>query len=106
MTETYRNNGTVCCALIPWKLESGKTGLVMVRRGLPEGYGELALPGGFQEYGENMLLTVAREVYEETGLKLYPSGFRCVNARTDEYNHNVIFFKYVDPIDQTVKFVH
>jgi ADP-ribose pyrophosphatase YjhB (NUDIX family) len=43
-------------------------GLLMIRRALPDGYGNLALPGGFQARNETWQQTGVRKVYEETEL--------------------------------------
>lgn len=89
----FINCGTVCCVLLPCD-----GGLILIRRGdrSMEGYGELALPGGFQEgrISEPVRLTAAREVKEETGLVINPALLSVVNVETDEYRHNVIFFEY------------
>lgn len=98
----YKNNPTVCCVLIPWE----NNDLVLIRRGLPDGYGKLALPGGFQNFGETMIETAVREVKEETGIDLSPDELRVVSAKTDEYGHNVIFFHYMGGVDYQKAFTH
>ncbi len=93
-TPQFSNYGTVCCVLVPCE-----EGLVLIRRGKKgdEGYGQLALPGGFQEgdkkEGQTLQEVAVRELEEETGLQYEPSQLRLVNAVTDEYHHNVIFFE-------------
>lgn len=45
-------------------------GVVLIRRNLADGFGGLALPGGYQSNGEDWKETAVREVKEETGLKI------------------------------------
>lgn len=85
----YTNLPTVCCVLIPWNER-----LILVRRGLPDGYGQLALPGGFQEGAKKHTLreTAVKEVFEETGLEIEQKDLNVIEATTDELGHNLIFF--------------
>lgn len=66
--ERYDNPPTVAVLLV-----ETKSGLVVIRRGLKDGFGKLALPGGFHVKGETWQEAAAREVLEETGLALDPS---------------------------------
>jgi 8-oxo-dGTP pyrophosphatase MutT (NUDIX family) len=43
-------------------------GVLAVRRSLPPGLGQLALPGGFIDWGESWQQAAVRELREETGL--------------------------------------
>jgi 8-oxo-dGTP diphosphatase len=65
---TWRNPLPVALVLLPVDDEAGRRGLVVVRRGIEPGYGELALPGGFIEVGESWREAAVRELREETGL--------------------------------------
>lgn len=49
-------------------------GLLMIRRGVADGHGELALPGGYQKRGETWQEAGAREVCEETGVCIDAEG--------------------------------
>ncbi len=68
---TYRNPLPVAVALVPVD-----GGLLVVRRGIEPGRGRLALPGGYINYGESWQAACAREVQEETGLRLDPERIR------------------------------
>jgi ADP-ribose pyrophosphatase YjhB (NUDIX family) len=54
----------------------------VVRRGIEPGRGKLALPGGYIEYGETWQAACAREVYEETGVRLDPERIREIAVRS------------------------
>lgn len=58
-------------------------GLLVVRRNIEPRKGLLALPGGFIDLGESWQQAGAREVFEETGLKIDPAeitDFRVLSA--------------------------
>jgi ADP-ribose pyrophosphatase YjhB (NUDIX family) len=55
-------------------------GLLCVRRTIPPGLGELALPGGFLEVGETWQEGCARELREETGIFINPDEVRLFRA--------------------------
>lgn len=48
--------------------------LLMIRRGRPPRMGDWSLPGGAQHVGETVFETAVREVMEETGLTVRPTG--------------------------------
>jgi ADP-ribose pyrophosphatase YjhB (NUDIX family) len=72
---TYRNPLPVAVVLLPVD-----HGLLVVRRSIPPRVGELALPGGFVNYGESWQEAGAREVAEETGLQIDPAQLRIFDA--------------------------
>jgi ADP-ribose pyrophosphatase YjhB (NUDIX family) len=61
-------------------LRRGPAGLevLLIRRGKPPRAGEWSIPGGRQEWGETVQETAAREVMEETGVKV--SGLRLLDV--------------------------
>lgn len=66
---TYQNPLPVAVVLVPVD-----GGLLCVRRGIEPGKGKLALPGGFIEVGESWQAAGAREVWEETGVRVDPAA--------------------------------
>lgn len=75
--EHFKNPTPVCVVLLPVD-----DGLLVVRRAIPPGKGELALPGGFVNWGETWQQAGAREVREETGLVLDPAELTLVAAES------------------------
>ena len=67
---TYRNPIPVMVVLLPVD-----DGLLTVRRGIPPKEGELALPGGFLDFGESWQEGASRELEEETGIQIAPEDF-------------------------------
>lgn len=65
---TWRNPLPVALILLPVDTPDGGHGLVVVRRAIEPGRGELGLPGGFIELGETWQEAGVRELREETGL--------------------------------------
>lgn len=64
----WRNPLPVAVAIQPVLTDSAGTGVVVVRRDIEPARGQLALPGGFIEYGEDWRAGLVRELAEETGL--------------------------------------
>ncbi|QIG71484.1 putative bifunctional NMN adenylyltransferase/NUDIX hydrolase protein [Rhizobium phage RHph_TM40] len=92
--DKYFNLGTVCVALLPVE-----DGLLLIRRnrqGDP-GFGMLALPGGFQKgsKAQNMYDAVVEEVLEETRIQTKRDDYILMDGDTDEYEHNVLFFRHI-----------
>src|SRR5262245_51757839 len=47
-------------------------GLLVIRRGIEPQLGQLALPGGYIDFGESWQQACARELHEETGIVISP----------------------------------
>lgn len=66
--------------------------LMGLRRG-SHGAGTWSFPGGHQEFGEDPSETAAREVWEETGLKIHPDDMRRLDWTNDHFED--IFQHYI-----------
>lgn len=58
-------------------------GVLVIRRGIEPKKGQLALPGGFIDVGESWQSACARELHEETGVRIDPDAvteFRVMSA--------------------------
>lgn len=100
----YRNPINVGVAIVPVHDENGECiGILGVRRGNPNdpGIGKLALPGGFQEWGEDILLTARRETLEETGLDL-PGAGQIVHTQIVADGGQQLVFVKMPPIDMAM----
>lgn len=47
-------------------------GIILVRRNIEPHVGKLALPGGYVDFGETWQQACARELFEETGVRINP----------------------------------
>lgn len=94
--EVWQNQPTVVVTIV-----TTKDGLLMVRRGLKDGYGKLALPGGFQVVGETWQQAAAKEVLEETGLVINPDLLieRKVDTVGPNKDINLLFCEYPEVVD-------
>ncbi|MGW6919440.1 NUDIX domain-containing protein [Kitasatospora sp. NPDC054939] len=80
---SYRNPLPVVVALLPVDLPGGDRRLVVIRRTIEPGYGELALPGGYVDYGESWQQACVRELREETGIPADPADVTLVSTASD-----------------------
>jgi len=79
---TWTNPLPVAVVLLPVRYADGRTGIVVVRRDIEPGRGELALPGGFIETGESWRDAAVRELEEETGLAAGPDEVRLFDVHS------------------------
>jgi ADP-ribose pyrophosphatase YjhB (NUDIX family) len=82
---SFRNPIPVAVVLVPVVSGPREPGVLVVRRAIPPRIGELALPGGYVNYGETWQAAGAREVFEETGLAIDPAELRefCLRSAPD-----------------------
>jgi ADP-ribose pyrophosphatase YjhB (NUDIX family) len=70
---TWHNPLPVAVVLLPVETGDDDRGLVVVRRAIEPGRGQLGLPGGFMEVGESWQEAAVRELREETGIDADPA---------------------------------
>ncbi|MBT1154442.1 NUDIX domain-containing protein [Aminobacter anthyllidis] len=91
----FDNTPTVVIVLVP--LENSRR-LLAVLRGNNPGRGLVGLPGGYQMRGESWQEAGAREVFEETGYRIYPGSLKQIGpVVTDEYGNNLIIAQHSSP---------
>lgn len=79
---SYRNPVPVAVLLLPVD-----DGLLCIRRAIEPGKGKLALPGGFIDLNETWQEAAARELLEETGIRINPEEvkeFRVLSSRAGD----------------------
>ncbi|UVF22506.1 NUDIX domain-containing protein (plasmid) [Microvirga terrae] len=98
----YDNTPTVVVVLVPLR-----GGLLMVRRALAgEGYGKLALPGGYQMLGQTWQEAGAQEVLEETGVIVSPEALQIVDVETTPDRRQNLLFCQSPLVEHEGGFVH
>ncbi|GAA2151493.1 NUDIX domain-containing protein [Kitasatospora kazusensis] len=80
---SYRNPLPVVVVLLPVDVPDGDRQLVVIRRTIEPGYGELAFPGGYIDYGESWQQAAVRELREETGIHADPADITLVSTASD-----------------------
>ncbi|MCX5214062.1 adenylosuccinate synthetase [Kitasatospora sp. NBC_00240] len=80
---SYRNPLPVVVTLLPVDLPGGERQLVVIRRTIEPGYGRLAFPGGYIDYGESWQQACVRELREETGIEAEASDIILVSTDSD-----------------------
>lgn len=93
---TWLNPLPVALVMMPVLEADGRTGLLMVRRGIEPQAGLLGLPGGFIEEGESWQEGAARELREETGLVADPSEVELADVLSAP-RHVILIFGNVKP---------
>lgn len=82
-------------------------GLVMIRRALKgEGFGKLAIPGGYQIVGQTWQEAGADELQQETGVVVDPADLRFVDIKTTPDKTKNLLFCEAPPLTQTPTFTH
>jgi ADP-ribose pyrophosphatase YjhB (NUDIX family) len=88
---SYKNPLPVAVVLVPMRLENDSLGLLCIRRSIPPKQGQLALPGGFINFGESWQAGAVREVREETGLELAQENIRLARVHSAPDSTILIF---------------
>ncbi len=98
----YDNTPTVVVVLVPLQ-----GGLLMVRRALAgEGYGKLALPGGYQMLGQTWQEAGSQEVLEETGVVVTPESLRVLTVETTPDRRQNLLSCQSPPVEHQGAFSH
>ncbi|MGK4584553.1 NUDIX domain-containing protein [Kitasatospora sp. HPMI-4] len=79
---SYRNPLPVVVTLLPVTTPGGQA-LTVIRRTIEPGYGRLALPGGYVDYGESWQQACVRELREETGIEADAEQITLVTTDSD-----------------------
>lgn len=96
---SYRNPLPVTVALLPVNRPDGGQSLVVIRRTIEPGYGELALPGGYIDYGESWQQAAVRELREETGILADAADVTLVATDSDTAGGFLCLFALLPPQD-------
>lgn len=88
---TFKNPPTVSVALV-----RVAHGILGVRRGIQPKKGELALPGGFHNFGETWQKALVRELFEETGIVAPIEGVHLFDTMSSDDGRHHLTFGIVD----------
>jgi ADP-ribose pyrophosphatase YjhB (NUDIX family) len=74
-------------------------GLLVIQRAIKPCIGEWALPGGYKEIGETWEQGIAREIFEEAGLRVDPLGITLAPSGVKTANNGgVLVFGLCKPL--------
>lgn len=95
---SYVNPTPVAVCLLPID-----DGLLCVRRAIPPGVGRLALPGGYIDFAETWQQAAARELFEETGLRIDAGEIEHVRTLSSDRGDGVLLvFGRANPRPATI----
>ncbi|MFH9353671.1 NUDIX domain-containing protein [Kitasatospora sp. NPDC017646] len=80
---SYRNPLPVAVTVLPVSRPDADPALVVIRRTIEPGYGRLAFPGGYMDYGESWQQACVRELGEETGILADAADIRLIHTASD-----------------------
>jgi ADP-ribose pyrophosphatase YjhB (NUDIX family) len=89
---TWRNPTPVGVMIVPVD-----DGVLLIRRGIEPCVGQLALPGGYLVTGETWQEGAARELWEETGLRVDPAEVREFAVRSPPHGRVLLVFGVCAP---------
>ena len=82
---SYANPTPVAVCLLPVG-----DGLLCVRRAVPPAVGQLALPGGYIDLAETWQQAAARELFEETGLRIDAAEIEHVRTLSSDRGDGIL----------------
>ncbi|MFD0276144.1 NUDIX domain-containing protein [Kitasatospora sp. NPDC127111] len=86
---SYRNPLPVAVTVLPVTRPDSDPALVVIRRTIEPGYGELAFPGGYIDYGETWQQACVRELREETGILADSADITLISTASDPHGRFV-----------------
>lgn len=105
-TETYKNPPTVVVVLQPVG-QREKPGLVVIQRAIPgEGFGKIALPGGYQIEGQTWQEAGAAELEQETGVIVDPDDLVLIDVQTTPDKKRNLLFCLAPRLSEVPEFTH
>ncbi|MDH6122466.1 NUDIX domain-containing protein [Kitasatospora sp. GAS204B] len=98
---SYRNPLPVTVSLLPVNRPDGGQSLAVIRRTIEPGYGLLALPGGYVDFGESWQQAAVRELREETGIHADAADVTLVATDSDSAGGFLCLFALLPAQDLT-----
>ena len=95
---SYINPTPVGVAIAPVQMNSGRIGIIAVRRNIPPRKGQIALPGGFLDIGESWQEGTVRELWEETAIQQPADSVELFAVHSTPDGRNVLIFATTAPI--------